>query len=474
MTVTNSNNRTRLSISGYDYDFTFRIDAETELLVYTIDSEGAATLLTLNTDFLVTLDSINEAGSIQTGSYVDAVWTPAAPTGDEILMIRNKPYTQSADIPVRGGFREDVIEQALDDLEMQIQQLKESVDYVLNPDPTAALDAQMAAETAARNAETAQTAAEVAQEAAETAQALAEGAATTAVNAAISSYFNTTTGHDHDGSDSKQVDYNDILNSPLSLDSASDGDIYYVLGGVLTRLPIGTAGQTLKVGSIGDLLIKFNGADGATTYTAETGQTVTFVGTAALDTAIKKFGSASLLLDGNSDYVTLPDNAAYNFGTGPWTIDAWAYFKDDTIFEISQYNSSSSYWTVYAQRSGGKVTCYIAFSSGSATEIKSTATPLATDTWHHFRFVRVNTDNAATAWRIFINGVASKLTLNSGSWQNTLPDSSGSLYIGSNQYSPGYFNGLIDEVRIIKGTALSTSDFSVPTGETTPLPYWSS
>jgi hypothetical protein len=43
------------------------------------------------------------------------------------------------------------------------------------------------------------------------------------------------------------------------------------------------------------LLIQFNGIDGANTYTAETGQTVTFVGTAQLDTDQKKFGTASLL-----------------------------------------------------------------------------------------------------------------------------------------------------------------------------------
>ena len=71
------------------------------------------------------------------------------------------------------------------------------------------------------------------------------------------------------------------------------------------------------------LLSLFNGADEATTYTAETGQIVTFVATAQLDTAQKEIGSSSLLLDGSGDYCTVPDSADWTFGSGNFTIDMW-------------------------------------------------------------------------------------------------------------------------------------------------------
>ena len=53
------------------------------------------------------------------------------------------------------------------------------------------------------------------------------------------------------------------------------------------------------------LLLPFDGSDTATSTSDESdnSHTITFGGTAQLDTAQKKFGTASLLLDGDSDYV---------------------------------------------------------------------------------------------------------------------------------------------------------------------------
>ena len=53
------------------------------------------------------------------------------------------------------------------------------------------------------------------------------------------------------------------------------------------------------------LLLPFDGSDTATSTSDESdnSHTITFAGTAQLDTAQKKFGTASLLLDGDSDYV---------------------------------------------------------------------------------------------------------------------------------------------------------------------------
>jgi len=57
------------------------------------------------------------------------------------------------------------------------------------------------------------------------------------------------------------------------------------------------------------LLLDFDGTDGATSATdaSRFAHTLTFNGDAQLDTANKKFGTASLLLDGTGDYVTISD-----------------------------------------------------------------------------------------------------------------------------------------------------------------------
>lgn len=125
--ITKTANRTRLSMSGLTYDFTFRIDDDSELLVYGITAAGVATLIT--TGYSVAWDAEAEEGTV---TFVAEPTTYA-----EILMLRSKPYTQTVDIPIRGGFDESVIEKnGLDNVVMQVQQLKELIDYSVKQDPT--------------------------------------------------------------------------------------------------------------------------------------------------------------------------------------------------------------------------------------------------------------------------------------------------------------------------------------------------
>jgi len=53
--------------------------------------------------------------------------------------------------------------------------------------------------------------------------------------------------------------------------------------------------------------------------------TVTAYGDAHTDTSVKKFGTASLQLDGTGDYLSIPDSVDWDLGTGDFTIEFWAY-----------------------------------------------------------------------------------------------------------------------------------------------------
>jgi len=192
--ITKTKNRTRLAMSGVTYDFDFRIDAETELEVYGIDSDDVATELT--TGFSIAFSAEDEEGTVT---------FDAEPTDyDYILMLRAKEYTQPTDIPIRGGFSEEDIEQALDNIVMQVQQLKEITDYCVKLSSTAepltitlpapvdgkallwdgVTGALKNSETDVDDIATAVTAAEAAQTAAEAAQTAAELAETNAEAAA--------------------------------------------------------------------------------------------------------------------------------------------------------------------------------------------------------------------------------------------------------------------------------------------------
>ncbi len=248
MVVANSNDRTRLAVNAADYDFTFRIDDESEIKVYlvnTVDGEEVLTLQTLTTNYTVTIDTVNEGGTVSfQESDGEGGYDPVTPDCDEVLMVRNVAFTQAADIPVRGGFRETVIELALDKLEMQIQQLKGAIDYSADSDPVSVASAAASAAAAAASetaAETAQAAAEVAQAAAEEAAADAEAAGVDAVNNAL----DTVTGHDHDGSDSKKV-----VATDLDLTGITDGHVLYNNAGTLAGKSFDSLNEVFSAGSI--------------------------------------------------------------------------------------------------------------------------------------------------------------------------------------------------------------------------------
>lgn len=272
--ISNTNNRTLLSVAGTTYDFTFRIDDISELKVYGIDADGVSTLLT--TGFSISFDAANEQGTVEFDSEPS--------TYAQVLMLRSKAYTQNTDIPIRTGFSEEDIENALDHIVMLVQQLKEITDYCIRADLTSpAPDFQLpaadagkaiiwnatadglenstvdlsalstalttlntavaAAQTAQTGAETAQTNAEAAQTAAEAAQAAAE-AALAAINLASPGPIGNTTP-----SSGKFTTLE--ATTSLKLGTTNQGDVLYDNGTSLVRLTPGTSGHFLKTQGAG-------------------------------------------------------------------------------------------------------------------------------------------------------------------------------------------------------------------------------
>ena len=210
------------------------------------------------------------------------------------------------------------------------------------------------------------------------------------------------------------------------------------------------------------LLIHFDGSDGSTDdYTAETGQTVSLEGTAQLDTAQKKFGTASLLLDGNSDYVTIPDSADWTFGSGNFTIDFWMRYTGT----LNSYASLSLFYTTYGftymfldTRTDGALYFALYVDEGSILVVDS-STAITADEEHHVAVVR-NGDNLA----LYLDGVS--VANGNFSEAYSLPDFTQPIRMGNNT-STRYFNGWIDEYRISKGVARWTANFTPPVSEYT-------
>ena len=185
-----------------------------------------------------------------------------------------------------------------------------------------------------------------------------------------------------------------------------------------------------------------------------TGKTVTVNGDAQLDTSRKQLGTASLLLDGSGDFLSLSGSSDFGFGTGDFTLEGFVYLNDTTgaqiLFDLRQSVLTEISPVVYFN--GTTLTYYV---NGSA-QITST---VAAANWYHIAVVR-----SGTSTRMYVNGsqVGSTYT-DTNDYGTTKP-----LIIGANLNSTAALSGSIDEVRISKGAARYTgASFTVPTAEFT-------
>lgn len=183
---------------------------------------------------------------------------------------------------------------------------------------------------------------------------------------------------------------------------------------------------------------------------------VTAVGTAQLDTAQQFFGTASLLLDGNSDYLTVPDSDDWYFADDYFSIDCRVRFASLTGIQIiaGQYVDATHYWFCQKDAAHKLNIKFVDGTSKGEYIMTSAWSGVAIDTWYHLEFSR-NGEEAL----IFIDGVSQTLTETTAFSTNDVGNLAAVLSIGA-QNSAGYFNGWIDEFRIRKGVINHTSDFT--------------
>ncbi len=210
------------------------------------------------------------------------------------------------------------------------------------------------------------------------------------------------------------------------------------------------------------LLLHLDGADEAqsTTDDGVTGHTITFGGTAQLDTAQSKFGVSSLLLDGNSDYITAPDHADWSFGTGDWTIDFWVRWNGadtDPVVFCSRHKDAQNYFYLYKANGTDSGDFQLHWKVGNVVvcSYKVTWDPTP-DQWYHIAIVR-----HTTSMYFFINGASQTLTVTTAVSTNDLTFTGAVLKFGDYEGSY-YLNGWMDEIRVSKGIARWVANFEVP------------
>lgn len=175
------------------------------------------------------------------------------------------------------------------------------------------------------------------------------------------------------------------------------------------------------------------------------------VGNAQVSTTIKKYGTGSMFFDGTGDWLVAQSNAIYAFNTGNFTVECWLYINSlptgvagivDTGLTV---NANRFSLVLY---SSGKI--YI----DNNTNLLISTSTLSTGQWYHIAAVRNGTGTNQTA--LYINGIQDKTATIATNFTDTNCRIGGTI--------DGFsLNGYIDDLRITKGYARYTANFTPPT-----------
>ena len=195
-------------------------------------------------------------------------------------------------------------------------------------------------------------------------------------------------------------------------------------------------------------------------YDSSFGNNLETVGDVKISTTQSKFGGSSMYFDGTGDYLTAQSGYDLTVGGGAFTIECWIYItgaQTQTYGHqiIGTYPATGNGWALVVNRSsGGPLGIIWANGSGTATQL-TTNTYLNTNQWYHIAVVRTST--ASNGLKFYLDGV--NVATGTDATNDAVLQT---LYIGSQGPSNCFFPGYIDDLRITKGFARYTANFTPP------------
>lgn len=208
------------------------------------------------------------------------------------------------------------------------------------------------------------------------------------------------------------------------------------------------------------------GFDGTLRDDSPSGHTLTAFGNAAVSGSSPIFGSGSGVFDGSGDYITVPDHADWDWGTGEFTIELWVQFAgsgDRTIISRNNDFVNGSQFDIDLLSGNLRFNATGRVASAAFTPSGSTS--------YYICAQRVNNVGASTTDYYIHKGTAGgTATVHASAAGNILDNLTFSdslpISIGRHEGHGGAtndFNGKIDEIRITKGRArYGSGSFAVP------------
>ena len=198
---------------------------------------------------------------------------------------------------------------------------------------------------------------------------------------------------------------------------------------------------------------KPNGSQ-AITDLSGTPKTITVNGNAQITTTVKKHGTGSIAFDGSGDYLSVPYNSNFDFGSTDFTVEMWVYITSYTGTQgiLTLNVDSTTYGTLRIETHPTAGKFYILMAPEGAGWVNIDAFgSYTTNTWTHIAVVRYGTNV-----NLYCNGVGGFIYTFTWATPNKLQPT----LIGSGPNIP--FTGYMDDFRITKGIARYTGTFIPP------------
>ena len=164
----------------------------------------------------------------------------------------------------------------------------------------------------------------------------------------------------------------------------------------------------------------------------------------------------SVSFDGSGDALRVADHADLRFGTGAFTIECYVWFNsfdDNYPSIISKYTGGTASWILRVRNNGAAV--YYSAVGGGSNE-QSSEGVISLGKWHHMAMVREGTGSNQA--KMYVDGRLVVTATDSTDYTDTQEVTIGA----QNASDSNVLNGYMSNVRIIKGTALYTSEFTPP------------
>lgn len=206
-------------------------------------------------------------------------------------------------------------------------------------------------------------------------------------------------------------------------------------------------------------LLHMDGANNSTAFVDSSPLAANWVaaGAAKISTAQSKFGGSSLFAPGATDLIRPPASlpaSTFAFGTGDFTIEMWIYMlgteANNQILYDGRGSGSSGVPLIYMSPAATGL-----FWADGATTLIGVSGLSLIGAWHH-----VACTKNGTSCRMFLDGTQIGGTATDSA---TFISSVSNPVIANGSGNTRQFNGYMDDLRITKGTARYTANFTPPT-----------